>query len=371
MLKIFHMGDVHLDSAFGRFSRDERIRLRAHQRDIFKKTIDHVARGGYDMLLISGDLFDGIDVSPECEECVVSALSGLSCPVIISPGNHDPFELISLYRKGRLGDNVYVFSSAEPQVFDFEELGVQVCGYAFTSSNEYKSDPLAELQLPAFDGVRILCAHGELGVSNSKFAPLSESAIASLGFRYAALGHVHMPSVVNCGGTTIAYCGVIEGRGFDETCVGGAYSVTIDGDRVDVLRVELGEYVYSIEEIDVSGMLSEGELSLRISEAVSRVACAERTSLRLLLTGEADASVTARAEEIARSEGAALYHVEIKDKTYPRLDLSGLAQDSTLRGEIYRVLLPQLESEDPRERRIAARALRVALLAVDGREISL
>ena len=51
--------------------------------------------------------------------------------------------------------------------------------------------------------------------------------------------------------------------------------------------------------------------------------------------------------------------------------LSSLEQDSTLRGEIYRALLPKLKSDDPEERRVAAVALKVALLAVDGRDISL
>ena len=371
MLKIFHMGDVHLDGAFGRFPKEERVRLRAHQREIFGKMIDHVARGGYDMLLISGDLFDGIDVAPETEERVVSALSALSCPVIISPGNHDPFELISAYRKRKFSENVYVFSSTEPQVFEFEALGVQVCGYAFTFSNEVHGDPLAGFALPEFDGVRILCAHGELGVSNSKFAPLSEANIAALGIRYAALGHVHMPSIVTRDGATIAYCGVSEGRGFDELGVGGAYSVTIEGERVDVERVPFGEYVYTIEELDVSGLTSERELADRIAEIVAHVENPERAALRILLTGEADASVTERADELAKAQRGALYHIEIKDKTYPRMDTSALAQDSTLRGEIYRTLLPQLECDDPEKRREATMALRVALLAVDGRDISL
>ncbi len=369
MLKIFHMGDVHLDGAFGRFPREERIKLRAHQRKIFSSMIDHVARGGYDLLLISGDLFDTIDVTPECEACVISALSALSCPVIISPGNHDPFELIPAYRKQRLGENVYVFSSAEPQVFEFDELGVQVCGYAFTSSNELTKDPLDGFEVPAFDGVSILCAHGDLGARTSKFAPLDKERIASLGFCYAALGHVHMPDVTTCGGATIAYCGVSEGRGFDELGVGGAYSVTIDGGRVSVERVPFGEYVYRIEELDVTDISSERDLAQRISEIVSGIEGGERTSLRILLTGEAEESVTARADALAQSVGGGLYYLEIKDKTYPKTDISSLEKDSTLRGEIYRTLRPQLESEEPEQRRRAAEALRVALLAVDGREI--
>ena len=371
MLKIFHMGDVHLDSAFGRFPREERVKLRAHGREIFKKMIEYVARGGYDMLLITGDLFDGINPTPECEECVVSALSTLSCPVIISPGNHDPYALVSLYRKQKLGDNVYVFSSKEPQVFEFSELGALVCGYAFVESNELKADPLADFQMPELDGVKILCAHGELGVSGSKFAPLSEAEIADLGFTYAALGHVHMPSVTVRGGATIVYCGVSEGRGFDELGIGGAYSVTIDGDRVDVERVPFGEYVYKIEELDVSGICDERELAEQVAAIVSATQCAERTSLRILMTGEADADVMARAEAVVSAAKGELYHIELKDKTYPRLDIASLAQDSTLRGEIYRTLLVQLESESPEERRVAARALRVALLAVDGRELGI
>ena len=371
MLKIFHMGDVHLDGAFGRFPREERIKLRAHQREIFKKMIDYVARGGYDMLLIAGDLFDGIAPTPECEECVASALSTLSCPVIISPGNHDPYALVSLYRKGKLGENVYVFSSNEPQVFEFSELGALVCGYAFVDSNELRADPLEDFQIPEFDGVRILCAHGELGVSGSKFAPLSESEIAELGFTYAALGHVHMPRVITCGDSTIAYCGVSEGRGFDETCVGGAYSVTIDGNGVDVERVPFGEYVYQIEELDVSEIRDERELAERVDAIVSGVENAERTSLRILLIGEADAEVMSHAEAVVNAAKGGLYHIELKDKTYPKIDFSSLAQDSTLRGEIYRTLLPQLESESSDDRRVAVRALRVALLAVDGRELGI
>ena len=43
----------------------------------------------------------------------------------------------------------------------------------------------------------------------------------------------------------------------------------------------------------------------------------------------------------------------------------------TVRGEVYRRLLPMLESEDGRERERAALALKFALAALDKRELSL
>ncbi len=370
MIKIFHMGDVHLDSAFHRFPKDKRVKLRAHQRELFLKMIDHVKRGGYDMLLIAGDLFDGIDVSVECEECVISALSNLACPVIISPGNHDPYELIPTYRKQKLSENVYVFSSADPQVFEFPEIGVQVCGYAFVRSNEINYDPLAGFIPPAFDGVRILCAHGELGVSGSKFAPLYEAEIAAEGFKYAALGHVHTPSVVEKDGTVIAYCGVSEGRGFDEGGIGGALSVTVDGDRVTTERVEFGEYEYKAISLDVSDLSDERELLCAVASHIADIERKDKTALRIELSGEADMSLEINCEEISAALMGELFYLEIKDKTYPRIDTSALSLDSTLRGEIYRVLGTALESDSPEERKKAAEALRIALLAVEGREIS-
>ncbi|MBO5682998.1 MAG: DNA repair exonuclease [Clostridia bacterium] len=369
MIKIFHMGDVHLDSAFHRFPKEQRVKLRAHQRKLFLKMIDHVRQGGYDMLLISGDLFDGIDVSVECEECVISALSSLACPVVISPGNHDPFELISTYRKQKLSENVYVFSSYEPQVFDFPEIGVQVCGYAFLRSNELSYDPLEGFTPPEFDGVRLLCAHGELGVSGSKFAPLYEAEIAAKGFKYAALGHVHTPSVTEKDGAVIAYCGVSEGRGFDECGIGGALSVVIDGDRVTTERVEFGEYEYKVVSFDVSGISDAAELLKTLAGLVDATEKKDTSALRIELSGEADISLEINCEDLAAALSDRIFYLEIKDKTYPKIDTSALSLDSTLRGEIYRVLGAALESESPEERKKAAEALRIALLAVEGREI--
>jgi hypothetical protein len=39
----------------------------------------------------------------------------------------------------------------------------------------------------------------------------------------------------------------------------------------------------------------------------------------------------------------------------------------TIKGELYRTLLPRLSSPDEEERKIAADALRIGLLALDGR----
>ena len=113
MVKIFHTGDIHLDSQFHKLGYEERLRAREHQRDIFKKMIKYVSDNAFDILLISGDLFDGRKISPETEECVIEAFSSLACKIFISPGNHDPYLLTAPYFRGRLPENVCVFNSSE------------------------------------------------------------------------------------------------------------------------------------------------------------------------------------------------------------------------------------------------------------------
>lgn len=371
MIKIFHTGDIHLDSPFRRMTHSERVAARRHQREIFEKMMRYVKENGFDIVLISGDLFDSPTPSPEAEECAVKALSSLSCPVIISPGNHDPYLRTPAYFKQKLPENVYVFSSDEPQIFEFEELGLQVCGYAFTSSNIYEKNPLEGFELPAFEGVSLLCAHAELDTPLSRFAPLSKKDIARRGFAYAALGHIHKAdSILREGESVIAYCGCPEGRAFDEEDYGGAIAVAVEDGRVaSAERIIFAERRYLCRELDISGISDDASLLERVREYISAEGFDQNTALRLTLTGEVDMSFTPDKSLVLSGISKALMLVEIEDNTFPRIDTRALESDPTLRGAVYKNLLPELESADPKTRKIAAQALKAALFAIDRRDI--
>ena len=370
MIKIFHTGDNHLDSAFARLSLSARERERARQRELFAKMMQFVRENDYDLVLISGDLFDSPTVSPETEQAVIGAFSRLSCPVVISPGNHDPYSLVSLYSNDKLPSNVYVFNTQELQVFDFDELGVKVCGYAFMS-DEYLSSPLTAVDLSALDGVKLLCAHGELGVSASKYAPISLKALEEAGFRYTALGHIHKRTdPIRIGDGFAAYCGFPEGRAFDEEGEGGALSVTIEDDFMRVERLEFSERCYLYDSIDVSGVKSDCEMIEKISAYFEEEGYDENTAVRLTLSGSLPIDYTPDRSLVERMISPKLLELEIIDRTLTEIDQRSLENDYTLRGEVYRTLKPKLESDDPEEQRRAAEALKVALLAIEGRRIS-
>ena len=65
-----------------------------------------------------------------------------------------------------------------------------------------------------------------------------------------------------------------------------------------------------------------------------------------------------------------LFHLEIEDATSPTWDSDALLSDPGIRGELYRTLLPDLESADREKRDSASLALRYALAALSGEDIS-
>ena len=367
-VKILHTGDLHLDSAFSSLSISESESAREESRKTFKKMMDYAKENSYDMVLISGDVFDAKYITTATRELVKKCFSEVGCPVIIAPGNHDPYPTIPLYREGELSDNVYIFSSEEMQVFDFDELGVSVCGYAFMSERMNVS-PLESFTRPETDNTLIFCAHADISSPTSKYAPISARLIDAFGFTYAALGHIHNPPEIASRDTLIRYCGFPTGRSYDELGDGGALSVTVEDNEATAERIVFSSHRFLEDTLDISDSESAYDIENKIKEYAKAAGYGDDTSLCLTLTGSVSFELVIDTEALSETK-TGLRALKIKNDTLPVLSGEGLEKDITLRGELYRTLLPKLESDDPTERRTAAAALRIGLFAIDGKNLS-
>ena len=368
MIKILHTGDLHLDSPLSSLDYSVAQKVRESHRNAFEKMMQYAIQEDVDLILIAGDLFDGKYVSAATKELVIKTFGDFAKPIVISPGNHDPYSLVPLYKSGALPENVHVFSSEELSRVDFDELSLSVYGYAFVTPS-LEHSPLAEYDMSlGKNPIRLLCAHAELGAPLSKYAPLTVADIERFDFRYAALGHLHNPPEISFDKTPIKYCGFLFGRSFDELGEGGAYIVTIDGDGTDVERVVFSSHAFLREELDVSGSLTESEISQKISEFIEQKEYGKDISLRLTLVGSLNMEIKINTKSLEKNKGE-LSSLEIKDNTTPVPDSDFLLHDTSIKGEVYRTLLPKLESEDVEERKCAARALSIAFCALDGQNV--
>ena len=366
MVKILHTADLHLDSPNSSLGLAAAESIRNEQRRVFAKMMKYASENAVDMVLISGDLFDGKYISNETKNLVKSTFAELACPVVIAPGNHDPYNTVSLYHSDELGENVYVFSSEEMQIFDFDNIGISVCGYAFMT-DRLEHSPISDFVPRRTLYPLVLCAHADLGATFSKYAPVSIADIEKCNFAYAALGHIHnepenLPA-------SIKYCGFPTGRSYDELGDGGAYLVTLDGDKVSTEKIVFSEHRFLKESLDVSSAASNTDIERIIREYVEAKSYGDQTSLYLELCGTLPFSLTPDISRLSAME-LPLRQLRLKDSTTALPDTKYLQEDLTLRGELYRTLLPKLESDNADERRSAALALRLGLCAIDGQSLS-
>ncbi len=373
-MKIMHLADFHLDSAFSGFSKEKADEKRTELRECFVKAMQIAKNREVKLILIPGDLFDTPFCSSQTRKVVFDAIANVGCPVIIAPGNHDFYNKNGTYADKALPENAYVFTSTEIGRFDFDELGISVLGYAF-ESDRCEENPLSADVPVSKENINILCAHTEIGVPLSRYAPMSVSSISKHGFAYAALGHVHSPEKpIQIGNTLIAYSGFAQGRSFDELGEGGAYIVDLDiaEKKVTLERVKLSSMSYEIERIDITSFSSDSDVSFKIANIIKEKNYNQETALRVILTGAIPSDYLINVNSIKEallSTNLAL--LQIKNETVSNFDLAQLEKDITVRGEIYRSLLPLLNSDDEKERQKASLALKFALSALDKREFGI
>ena len=114
-LKILHSADWHLDSPFAGFTQSQREYLKSELRKVPGKVAEVCIRENCDLVLLSGDIFDG-PYSRESARLAAEAMARCGVPVLIAPGNHDYLASGSPWLEAKWPDNVYIFGQTYNQV---------------------------------------------------------------------------------------------------------------------------------------------------------------------------------------------------------------------------------------------------------------
>lgn len=363
MPKIIHAADFHLDSAFAGLPAAQARERRRESRELAGRLADLALREGAELVLLSGDLFDGERVYPETLEALREALARMACPVFIAPGNHDPFTPHSPYAVRPWPENVHIFRREALSAVALPELGCVVHGAAFTGPSR-TSQPLSGFAVPKDGRVHLLCLHGDVGAPGSQYAPVLREQLARCGVDYAALGHVHQCSgVQRDGGVAWAYPGCPEGRGFDELGEKGVLAGSVERGKAELRFVPLCRRRYWVLEADVTGRLPREALEAALPETAAQDVC------RVIFTGEAgEQGIDLPILESVFRDGC--YALELRDQTRPAESLWARAGEDTLRGLFLQSMRQKYDAAPDEEAKgQVALAVRFGLAALDGRDL--
>ena len=123
-LRIAHASDIHLDTDY--HEGDTNLGLRDYYRGVFDDLLRAIVGHAPELMLLPGDLFDDESVSDDTVNFVVDVLQREPhIPVVLTPGNHDPFSLTSPYspqlraRRGQPPWPQHVWIVREPRLPSF------------------------------------------------------------------------------------------------------------------------------------------------------------------------------------------------------------------------------------------------------------
>ncbi len=373
MVKVLHCADLHLDAPFvcGDIRKSE-LR-RSELLSSFLSMMNFVKLNGIDIVVISGDLFESENVTRDTVAMLQREFAdNPMCRFVISPGNHDPYISDGVYGKVKFPSNVYIFKNTSVSCFSFDDLNVDVYGYAFvTPTLDY--NPFKGVKPNLNSRINILCAHGELTSSGHGKCPISIEEIRDTGFDYVALGHIHAGSdIEKVDDTYYAYSGCLEGRDFGECGYKGAILCEFEKDRCELKanfkKLRFGKRHYEIERVNISGAQNISDILPRVKDVLNEKNYNRDALVRVVLEGDVS-------PELVISKGAftsveeQLFYLEIVNKTRPFYDIESLGNDPTIRGAFYEELKPLLESDNEREKQIAYSALKYGLSALGGNNV--
>ena len=372
-LKILHCADIHLDTPFVGMTAEKSAERRRELRSTFMRLMEFIRERAVDYVLISGDLFDTRFATNNTAEVLIREFR--NCPntkFIIAPGRSDCYSDNPIYLSGRLPENCYVFSSDRLSRFDFEEDRVTVYGWAFMT-DKMTTSPLYDNHVDDGSKINIVCGYADLGGDiNSDLCPISVSDMNKFGADYYAFGSRHEKTeFVKRGGSMYSYPGSLECTGFDNPYLGGVKLLGIDYNdgelSMDGKHVSFGHLHFVTEEIDITGVNANNEITNRISQLISKKKYGIETALVVKLTGYVDPRFVV--PKNLECDAFGLYFFKMVDVTLPLYGTEHFKRDMSVAGEIYRRLLPMMQSENEEERLVAARAFRVGLAALENREI--
>lgn len=339
-MKFVHIADMHFDAPFTSLNskKDLSEKRRLEQRNVFRKVIEYIEKENVEYLFISGDLYEHKYIRKSTIEYIDELFRKIpNTKIFISPGNHDPYVKDSFYDTFEFSDNVFVFRNS--RVEKYEDENVNIFGIAFTDFY-MNSSPLESLKLPGSNKPNILVAHVDLNGSNDiygfSYNPILESKLATLGFDYCAIGHIHKNNTDNP--YKIYYPGSTIALGFDEPGKHGMIVGDITKNSLKMNFVSLDDKEF----VELNMIMDEISSKEKLIEEIKKLELKENYFYKIGLIGKRNFEINPR--EIFRLVDIDNV-LKISDYTKPNIDIQEIANQNNLKGYFVRELLDRYERE--------------------------
>jgi len=349
-------------------------RLRREElRTALKNIIGKAAELGVNAITVGGDLYEHDRVSSDTVNFLRAQFAAAApLPILIAPGNHDPFLPSSPYRLNDWPTNVFIFSDTEltPKPLD---TGITLWGAAHNSPS-FRRNLFENFKTPE-NGTHLALLHASditcVPSGKETHCPFSRDQIAQTGISFALLGHYHKSSLFPQIKPLYGYPGSPEPLGFDEDGPHHILLVEIDGKVVNPRLIPINVVDYHTIAIDTSEATSIENIKQSVKNTIAHEHL-NKSLVRVFLKGILNPDVSINlVKSIVDDCHEACRFMEVEDHTIAPYDIETLKDERTVRGAFVRKISAYLDVCSAEEKRIGEQALIFGLRALDGKEIEL
>ena len=312
-LRIVHAADCHLDAPCLSLEASVRERVRAAERSAFARLCALAIARGVDALVLAGDLFDGRSVRLATRMWVISELQRVSdagVHVVVATGNHDPGDWLEALEMEWPAERFTLATGPEPVTVELANGTITAIGHGHerVADNLVAQLPSAPRGIPS-----VAVVHAQVSGSiaaRDRYAPCTPEDLATGGYGYVALGHVHERQQLSSDPISW-YPGCLQSHDIGEPGAKGALLAAIEADgRAEVEFVPLASVRFEVIEL-VDPDCTEGQLADRVRERLGEIADGEEIVARVVLSGRSPLAghlrdpeqVAAVADELASELG--------------------------------------------------------------------
>ena len=354
-MKLIHAADFHLGSKMdSRFPAEIAAKRKEELRNTFLRMADYAAANCVAAVLLAGDVFDSDMPFKKDKDFFYSVVKNHpAVDFLYLRGNHD----CGGGYEGEPLPNLKTFANT----WTFYTYGKVVIG-GIETDGENASSLYSTLALDK-DACNIVLLHGQIADNTGK-DKVCLKKLRGRNIDYLALGHVHKPQAGRLDERgEYAYCGCLEGRGFDEPGPHGFMLLEI-GDTLTRTFVPFAEREIVETDADITGKADAYAAGVAVRQ---EVAFDRRNLYRVNLVGEVAFDTESMAADVQKYLSNECFYISVKDRTRRALDIAAYEKDVSLKGEFVRAVYAAGDCTEEEKQQI----LRCGLRALRGEEFDL
>lgn len=276
MVRFIHTADLHLDQTFKNLPiKDDYLQHALLEASLisFDNLIQTAINEQVDFFLVAGDIYHGARATLRAQFAFAEGMQQLAdadIPVYMIYGNHD-YDADADHRL-KLSKNVHIFGPEPETKYLSTKAGDSVAISGFSYDQQWISDDKSE-GYPNRDQLvdfHIGMLHGDNSSTDGqkRYAPFNPSKLASHGYDYWALGHIHKGQVIY-ENPPMVYPGNIQGASFKEDGAKGALIVNLTkGAPASLEFIETAEWQFQKSTRELGKVSSLEELRNTIEMAL-------------------------------------------------------------------------------------------------------